>query len=128
MHCCANANASGPKNWPLPIGRSSRFAVKYSAKRPDPAIRIRGCCEGQESVYEVADNGAGFDMKYAHRLFDVLQRLHRPEDFAGTGVGLAIMQRIVTRHGGRIWAEGSPNAGASFHFALPMVSVETQRL
>jgi signal transduction histidine kinase len=103
-------------------------AVKYSAKRPDPAIRIRGRYEGQESVYEVADNGAGFDMKYAHRLFDVFQRLHRPEDFAGTGVGLAIVQRIVTRHGGRIWAEGSPNAGASFHFALPMVSVETQRL
>ncbi len=94
-------------------------AVKYSAGRSGPEIYVRGRCEAGENVYEVVDNGAGFDMKYAHRLFGVFQRLHRPEDFAGTGVGLAIVQRIVTRHGGRIWAQGSPDAGASFHFALP---------
>jgi two-component system sensor histidine kinase/response regulator len=95
-------------------------ALKYSAKRPQPQINIHGRIEGQEAVYEVEDNGAGFDMAYADKLFGVFQRLHRAEDFSGTGVGLAIVHRIVTRHGGRISAKGKLGVGACFEFALPI--------
>jgi two-component system sensor histidine kinase/response regulator len=95
-------------------------ALKYSAKRAAPRIRVSGRVEKREAIYRVEDNGAGFDMRYVDKLFAVFQRLHRTEDFSGTGVGLAIVQRIIARHGGRIWAEGSPDAGACFQFALPM--------
>jgi two-component system, sensor histidine kinase and response regulator len=95
-------------------------ALKYSAKRPQPKVTVTGGIEGNEAVYQVEDNGAGFDMRYADKLFGVFQRLHRSEEFAGTGVGLAIVQRIVARHGGRIWAEAKPNEGACFRFALPL--------
>jgi hypothetical protein len=95
-------------------------ALKYSAKRAQPQIQVSGRAEQAEAIYQVKDNGAGFDMRYADKLFGVFQRLHRAEEFAGTGVGLAIVQRIVTRHGGRIWAEGVPDAGACFCFALPL--------
>jgi signal transduction histidine kinase len=97
-------------------------ALKYSGKRADPRIEIGGAEGSGENVYWVRDNGAGFDMRYADKLFGVFQRLHRAEEFPGTGVGLAIVQRIVTRHGGRVWAEGRPGEGACFHFSLPKVS------
>lgn len=94
-------------------------AIKYSAKRDRPAIDVEGTVEGEELVYRVTDNGAGFDMKYAHRLFGVFQRLHREDEFPGTGVGLATVQRVVTRHGGRVWSEAAVDAGATFFFSLP---------
>jgi two-component system sensor histidine kinase/response regulator len=99
-------------------------ALKYSAKRPEPRIRISGRIENSEAIYQVEDNGAGFDMRYADKLFGVFQRLHRTEEFSGTGVGLAIVHRIVARHGGRIWAQGAPDAGACFQFALPTAVTE----
>jgi signal transduction histidine kinase len=99
-------------------------ALKYSAKRPEPRIRISGRIEDREAIYQVEDNGAGFDMRYADKLFGVFQRLHRTEDFSGTGVGLAIVHRILARHGGRIWAQGAPDAGACFQFALPIAATE----
>jgi light-regulated signal transduction histidine kinase (bacteriophytochrome) len=97
-------------------------ALKYSAKRPEPRVRVSGRIEGQEAIFQVEDNGAGFDMRYADKLFGVFQRLHRTEDFSGTGVGLAIVHRIITRHGGRISAQGAPDAGACFQFALPIAA------
>jgi PAS domain S-box-containing protein len=93
-------------------------AIKYSAKRERPVVEVGSERNDGGIVYFVRDNGVGFDMRYAKKLFGVFQRLHRAEDFEGTGVGLAIVQRIVQRHGGRIWAEASPNAGATFRFTL----------
>jgi signal transduction histidine kinase len=94
-------------------------ALKYSARQPEPRVRISGTLESGKARYRVDDNGAGFDMHYAHKLFGVFQRLHAAEEFSGTGVGLAIVHRIVTRHGGSIRAEGVPGRGASFQFILP---------
>jgi len=97
-------------------------AFKFSAKRAHPKVEIGAEQNGQEVTYYVKDNGVGFDMQYANKLFGVFQRLHRPDEFEGTGVGLALAQRIVQRHGGRIWAEGKVNEGATFFFTLPAVS------
>jgi signal transduction histidine kinase len=97
-------------------------ALKYSAKRDAARVEIGSQVEGEENIYWVRDNGAGFDMRYAAKLFGVFQRLHSSDEFAGTGVGLAIVQRVVSRHGGRVWAEGKPGEGACFFFSLPRAS------
>jgi signal transduction histidine kinase len=94
-------------------------AVKYTRGRPIAIIEIEGALEGGEVCYSVTDNGSGFDPEHAGRLFAVFQRLHPDSEFEGTGVGLALVQRIVTRHGGRVFAEGRPSDGATFGFALP---------
>jgi signal transduction histidine kinase len=94
-------------------------ALKYSAHVAAPRIDIGGREEGAETVFWVRDNGAGFDMRYVGKLFGVFQRLHGESEFPGTGVGLAIVRRVVTRHGGRVWAEGKVNEGANFYFSLP---------
>ena len=94
-------------------------AVKFSGKREDPRIAVSASNAAGEQVYCVRDNGAGFDMAYYDKMFGVFQRLHAPDAFPGTGVGLAIVQRIVLRHGGRVWAESRVGEGAAFYFSLP---------
>ena len=96
-------------------------AIKYSSKKTTPEITIGSYRNDEDDIiFYVKDNGAGFDMNYANKLFHVFQRLHGVAEFEGTGVGLAIVHRIISRHGGKVWAEGVVNEGASFFFSLPV--------
>jgi len=93
-------------------------ALKFTRLEKNPRI-IVGCKQkGQKNIYYIQDNGVGFDMQYAGKLFGVFQRLHGEEEFEGTGVGLAIVQRVIQRHGGEIWAQAQEQVGATFFFTL----------
>lgn len=94
-------------------------AIKYSSKKANPIIQIFSEISNEEIIFVVKDNGAGFDMRYSDKLFNVFQRLHMEHEFEGTGVGLATVSRIINKHGGKIWAEGKVDVGATFYFTLP---------
>jgi light-regulated signal transduction histidine kinase (bacteriophytochrome) len=105
------------QNWEIEWQIASN-AVKFTRARPRAVIKVDQMNVDGQSAAFVRDNGVGFSMKYADKLFGVFQRLHRQEDFEGTGVGLATAQRIIQKHGERIWAEGELNTGATFYFTL----------
>lgn len=113
-------NASGDADLLYHVWHNLLANAFVSTRRsPRRSIEIAGRRAEGESIWSIRDNGAGFDMRYAQKLFGMFQRLHTDEEFPGIGSGLAIARRIVSRHGGRIWAEASPGEGATFHFALP---------
>jgi len=98
-------------------------AVKYTANTIKPVMEIGSYEENNERVFFIADNGAGFDMRYVDKLFGVFQRLHKPRDFEGVGIGLANVKRVISRHGGKCWATGIVGKGATFYFSLPMEKI-----
>jgi light-regulated signal transduction histidine kinase (bacteriophytochrome) len=120
-HITLDIHASGDPNLlRIALENLLRNAWKFTAAPAHVAAEIEfGVLrEGDKPVYFVRDNGAGFDMQYAGKLFGAFQRMHGAQDFEGTGIGLAIVHRIIQRHGGRIWAEAAPEQGATFFFTL----------
>lgn len=103
-------------------------ALKYSSKKSYPQIEAGAIDIDKTSIYYVKDNGAGFDMKYAKKLFGVFQRLHRQDEFEGTGLGLALAKRIVSKHGGEMWSESLLNEGATFYFSIPKIYNDEPRI
>jgi light-regulated signal transduction histidine kinase (bacteriophytochrome) len=101
------------------LGNLLSNAFKFTRFKDPRIIEVGGWTGVDETVYSVKDNGVGFDMQHREKLFTIFQRLHAPEEFEGTGIGLAIVKRIVNLHGGRTWAEGKPDGGATFYFTLP---------
>jgi len=96
-------------------------AVKFTSLREKRIVEVGGYRESGYNIYFVKDNGVGFDPRYGNKIFGVFQRLHGAKEFSGTGIGLAIVQRVVNRHGGEVWAEGDLGKGAVFYFSLPVV-------